>query len=503
MATLTSRSVGSSYGELLKLNASSLSTSIAAVEDGLGVVSPLSLATNKIIVSSAATEGFNCNAPAFFSANAVFSSISLAALGTSETPIPEGFIGVLEVNPNGTLASGGSLNKVTLLNSTISSLAVDLTVANGGTGVSTFTSKGVLYGNAANALLATSAGTDGQVLVAGAAGVPSFVTRSPTLTVAGDATGTVTLTNLGDATLTLTIPAGQITDADITGPLSESKIPTLTETKIPNLTTAGKVSGSTITSGTIGGATSINTSGTITSGSFTSPGTIAGNAITSVTTIIATGNIQGAEGSFSSLKIRGTNRNYYFPTVDGNAGQVLATDGAGNIGWSAGGGGGGGLASVSADPTPTLGGNLNVASFKLVSAANGNIELEPNGTGTSVIKKVATPTVGTDAANKTYVDAQITSEAATAQYNATKIQGFSVDTTAPTAGQSLAYSTALAKYVPTTITSSGFFGFRMSGTHLLVDFGSGNFKKSDYRDNIFAPFVSVALNADGRLVATF
>ena len=55
-------------------------------------------------------------------------------------------------------------------------LTTDLTVPNGGTGVSTLTDKGILYGQAGSAVLATAAGTEGQLLRAGASGVPAFST---------------------------------------------------------------------------------------------------------------------------------------------------------------------------------------------------------------------------------------------------------------------------------------------------------------------------------------
>lgn len=49
-----------------------------------------------------------------------------------------------------------------------------LTVPRGGTGVSTFTENGILFGNTAGALKVTAAGTEGQVLQASATGVPQF-----------------------------------------------------------------------------------------------------------------------------------------------------------------------------------------------------------------------------------------------------------------------------------------------------------------------------------------
>lgn len=59
--------------------------------------------------------------------------------------------------------TGGSITGIT-----------DLAVADGGTGRSTFTTNGVIYGNGTSGLLVTSAGTEGQVLQAGSGGVPEF-----------------------------------------------------------------------------------------------------------------------------------------------------------------------------------------------------------------------------------------------------------------------------------------------------------------------------------------
>ena len=55
-------------------------------------------------------------------------------------------------------------------------LTTDLTVPNGGTGVSTLTDKGMLYGQGTSAVLATAVGTEGQLLRAGSSGVPAFST---------------------------------------------------------------------------------------------------------------------------------------------------------------------------------------------------------------------------------------------------------------------------------------------------------------------------------------
>ncbi|MDD5084365.1 MAG: hypothetical protein PHT88_05570, partial [Candidatus Moranbacteria bacterium] len=70
-----------------------------------------------------------------------------------------------------------------------------LSIINGGTGVSTFPSNGILYGNGTAPLSATAAGTSGQLLFADASGVPTFtslsgdatVLASGALTIAADA----------------------------------------------------------------------------------------------------------------------------------------------------------------------------------------------------------------------------------------------------------------------------------------------------------------------------
>ena len=59
--------------------------------------------------------------------------------------------------------TGGSITGIT-----------DLAVADGGTGASSFTDNGIIYGNGASALSVTAAGTEGQVLQAGSGGVPEF-----------------------------------------------------------------------------------------------------------------------------------------------------------------------------------------------------------------------------------------------------------------------------------------------------------------------------------------
>ena len=70
-----------------------------------------------------------------------------------------------------------------------------------------------------------------------------------------------------------------------------------------------------------------------------------------------------------------------FPTSDGSADQVLKTDGSGNLSFATVSGGGSGIASLAADSSPQLGGDLDVNGNDIVSVSNGNINLLPNGSG--------------------------------------------------------------------------------------------------------------------------
>ena len=61
-----------------------------------------------------------------------------------------------------------------LTGGTVSGLSAAILVADGGTGVGTFTSNGIIFGNGTGAMQVTAAGTEGKVLVAGSGGTPEF-----------------------------------------------------------------------------------------------------------------------------------------------------------------------------------------------------------------------------------------------------------------------------------------------------------------------------------------
>jgi hypothetical protein len=123
---------------------------------------------------------------------------------------------------------------------------------------------------------------------------------------AGDVTssaGSNTMTIANNAVTSAKIADGAIVDADISASAN------IADTKLATISTAGKVSGNAITSGTIGGSTAINTSGAIvTSGLFRNSTTFA-NTGTSINW--SNGNLQTTTAScgsftFSNMEDGGT-----------------------------------------------------------------------------------------------------------------------------------------------------------------------------------------------------
>jgi len=70
------------------------------------------------------------------------------------------------------------------------------------------------------------------------------------------------------------------------------------------------------------------------------------------------------------------------PINDGDANQLLSTDGSGNLSFiSATAASGAGLSDLSDDSTPSLGGNLDMNGSDIITLSNANIDLLPHGTG--------------------------------------------------------------------------------------------------------------------------
>ena len=156
-------------------------------------------------------------------------------------------------------------------------------------------------------------------------------------------TGTIALPDL------VTAGTGTKVTYDAKGRITASAA--LAEGDIPTLSTAGKVSGDAITSGTIGGSTSISTTGTIASGAITSSGSV------------TSGSLVLRDGDTNTVTVQtpaDVTANYVLtlPPNDGGAGEVLSTDGNGNLSWIA--AATGSVTSISSTAPITVGGTASI-----------------------------------------------------------------------------------------------------------------------------------------------
>ncbi len=132
----------------------------------------------------------------------------------------------------------------------------------------------------------------------------------------------------------------------------------LVEADLPTVSTAGKVSGSAITTGTIGGSTGINTTGTVTATSLSS------NVATHQTVrVYETTNVKKVTLSAPASLV--SDYNLVLPTTIGSSGFALVTDGTGNLSWGSIGGGGGlpANAGSAAAPGYAFGGDTDTGMF--------------------------------------------------------------------------------------------------------------------------------------------
>ena len=104
----------------------------------------------------------------------------------------------------------------------------------------------------------------------------------------------------------------------------------------------------------------------------------------------ANGNISITPNGTGSIVLDGLN----WPQADGTSLQILSTNGAGQLSWRSIGSFGlnTGINAVQDDTAPTLGGNLNVNNYPIVNTqTNGDIKLNPSGTGKVKLSNIAYP----------------------------------------------------------------------------------------------------------------
>ncbi|MBC7546764.1 hypothetical protein H7171_03395, partial [Candidatus Saccharibacteria bacterium] len=176
-----------------------------------------------------------------------------------------------------------------------------LSAANGGTGASSFTANGVLFGNGTAAIQASAAGTSGQILQSNASGVPTFTTLSGDIAIS--ATGVTSVNSLQGNTLTITTPTtGQFVRYNGTGfvnaSIQASDVPDLGATYIKNGTVSQTGNFNVTGNGIIGGTATIATLGV--TGNATVAGTLAVTGTTTLTGLLtANGGVTTTNGSFT------------------------------------------------------------------------------------------------------------------------------------------------------------------------------------------------------------
>ncbi len=218
---------------------------------------------------------------------------------------------VTSVGASAPLASSGGTTPTISLTGTIP-------VANGGTGTTSLTSNGILLGGGTGSITATATGTSGQVLTSNGTSAPTFQALPSSVSSVG---ASAPLASSGGTTPTISL----------TGTIPVANGGTGSGTA---LTPGGVLYGS---SATASGTTSAGTSGNV----LISNGTSAPSwtATPSFTSISAPSHLlTGSTSGTLTMTVPATVTSYSLKwpsAVASSAGQVLSSDGSGNLSWSA------------------------------------------------------------------------------------------------------------------------------------------------------------------------
>ncbi len=238
--------------------------------------------------------------------------------------------GIATFNSTNFSAASGVINTIQGISTSASptfaglTLSSALTVANGGTGAGSFTSKGVIYGNSTSALQVTAAGTSGQLLAANGSGIPTFVSLSGDVNIDNAGVTTIQANSVAlttDTTGDYVANLGSLTGLSTTGNSGEGSTPTLSvlygsssSTAVQGNTTltcpsaSGNASlsgtGNSITLGSGGTCNAISLSSTP---SFTSASLTGSSALTVGTTGTSTGAIlfKGSTPATNTITLKG------------------------------------------------------------------------------------------------------------------------------------------------------------------------------------------------------
>ena len=157
-------------------------------------------------------------------------------------PVADSAVSELIYHPNNT-SVGSSSRPVYISTSGKATPVTTMSVSYGGTGKTTFTSNGVLYGNGTSAINVTAAGSQGQILSPNSSGVPSFASPSFTWNAGTTAGPTLSLNIQSKAWTSASIPSASGTASGIVTTSSQTfaGAKTFSNTTASSSTTTGAV----------------------------------------------------------------------------------------------------------------------------------------------------------------------------------------------------------------------------------------------------------------------
>lgn len=290
---------------------------------------------------------------------------------------------------------------------------------------------GKIWFDSANGALKYSNGSAIQTVGASGATLSSITAGT------GLTGGTITTTGTIALESVVTAGSGTKINFDTFGRVTGASA--LAEADLPTLSTAGKVSGSALTSGTIGGSTAIGTSGAIsTSAEVSSPNI----------------RVRDSGNHYASIVVPNTLASNYtltLPPALGSANQVLTTDASGALSWTT--PTAGMITSISFTSPITNSGTATAPHINVSAATTSS-----SGVVTLAVNGATTPTTVIQANDSRLSDSRVPSGSATGDLSGAypnpsvgKIQGTAVSSSAPTtAGQVLRYN-GTSQYAPSFI----------------------------------------------------
>ncbi len=252
-------------------------------------------AANVLAIDGTAVQGISTSGTGstvtITAANATATQKGVAAFNSTEFTVTAGVVASspITVTAGTGLTGGGSVN----LGGTVSiALSVPVSVPNGGTGDTTLTTDGVLYGNGASPVGITAAGINGQVLIGSTGAAPAFATI------------------LGTNGITFTTGANALTISNTSIPNSALANSSITLSNGNNIT----VTGSPVS---LGGTATIAVTGT------TTHAVQIGNASGSLTSV--------GVGSNGQVLIGATGADPAFATLTSSDSSITFTTGANTL----------------------------------------------------------------------------------------------------------------------------------------------------------------------------